>query len=255
MNRIRKALDNKKSFIGFITAGDPNIETTEEIILKMVDAGVDLVEIGIPFSDPNAEGEVIQDANIRALKVGTTIQKIFKMVKNVREKTGIPLVFMSYMNPIFYYGYDDFFEKCEEVGIDGVIIVDLPYEEKAEVEVFSSKYGVELVPLVAPTSKDRIPKIVKDANGFIYLVSSLGVTGTRDEIDREVGNMVKDIKKHTDTPVAVGFGLNTPEQVRDILEVSDGVIVGSAIVKVIEEHGEEAPERVYDFIKDLRKYI
>ncbi|WP_100065267.1 tryptophan synthase subunit alpha [Miniphocaeibacter massiliensis] len=253
MNRIEKAFENKKAFIGFITAGDPDIETTEKIIEKMVEAGTDLIEIGIPFSDPNAEGVVIQDANLRALEKETDIDDIFKMVESLRNKIDIPITLMSYMNPIFYYGYEEFFSNCNKVGIDGVIIADLPYEEIEEIKEYLDKYDVALVPMIAPTSNGRIEKLVKDSKGFVYVVSSLGVTGVRTEINKQVEDMVKEVKKYTNTPVAVGFGISTNAHVKEISNISDGVIVGSAIVEVIEKYGEDAPEKVYDFIKELKK--
>ena len=252
MNRIEKVFENKKAFIGFITAGDPNIETTEKIIEKMVEAGTDLIEIGIPFSDPNAEGVVIQDANLRALEKATDIDDIFKMVESLRRKIDIPIALMSYMNPIFYYGYEEFFSNCNKVGIEGVVIADLPYEEIGEIEEYLEKYDIALIPMIAPTSTGRIEKLVKDSKGFVYVVSSLGVTGVRDEINKQVEDMVKEVKKYTKTPVAVGFGISTNVHVKEISNISDGVIVGSAIVEIIEKYGEDAPERVYDFIKKLK---
>ena len=233
MSKIANAFKNGKAFIGFLTAGDPSIEKTVEFILAMEEAGCDLIEIGIPFSDPMAEGVVIQDANVRALKHNTTTDDVFDIVKAVRAKSDVPLVFLTYINPVFFYGYEKFFKKCNELGVDGIISPDLPYEEKGE--------------------KERIQKIASDASGFIYVVSSLGVTGMRSEIKTDLKSILKDIRDVTDLPLAVGFGINTPEQARNIGEIADGVIVGSAIVKIIEEHGEDATSVLKEYVSSMKK--
>ena len=213
MTRIHNAFDGKKAFIGFITAGDPNLDKTEEFVLQMEKAGAGLVELGIPFSDPIAEGPVIQEANIRALSAGCTTDKLFDMVARLRQKTQIPLVFLAYLNTLFKYGYEKFCSKCEEVGIDGVIIPDMPFEEKGELAGIAAAHNVDIISLIAPTSEDRIQMIAKEATGFIYVVSSMGVTGVRSEITTDVGRIVGLIKEVTDIPTAVGFGINTAEQV------------------------------------------
>lgn len=250
--KIKDAFENGKAFIGFVTGGDPSIEKSEEIILKMVEAGCDLVEIGIPFSDPIAEGPVIQEANIRALSAGTTTDKIFELAENVRKKTKVPLVFLTYLNPVFHYGYERFFEKCEEAGVNGIILPDMPYEEKGELEQYAGKYGVDIISLIAPTSKERIKSIAKEAAGFVYVVSSMGVTGVRKEITTDLGAILSAVKEATDVPAAVGFGVNTPEQAAKISKIADGVIVGSAIVKIIAEHGDAAASYVYDYVKRMK---
>lgn len=252
MSRIKKAFENKKAFIGFLTAGDPSLDKTAEFICEMERAGADLIEIGIPFSDPTAEGVVIQEANIRSLAKGTNVVKIFEMVKKVRQKVTVPLAFMTYLNPVYFYGYDAFFDKCREVGIDGVIIPDLPFEEKHEVSAVANKYGIDVISLIAPTSEERIKMIAEDAQGFIYMVSSMGVTGVRSEIKTDLSQMVKDIKASTTLPVAVGFGIHTAQQAKEISQIADGVIVGSAIVKLIEKHGEDAAGHLYDYIKGMK---
>lgn len=252
MSKIKEAFKNKKAFIAFITAGDPSIDKTEEYILKMAEAGADLVEIGIPFSDPTAEGPVIQNANIRALKAGTTVDGIFAMVERIRKKTNIPLVFLTYLNPVFHYGYDRFFSRSEEVGIDGMIIPDLPFEEQKEAAVPAADHGVDMITLIAPTSKDRIQIAAKEARGFIYVVSSMGVTGIRSEITTDLPSIIRAIKDVTNTPCAVGFGINTPEQAAGICEYADGVIVGSAIVKIVAEYGDQAAPYVYDYVKKMK---
>lgn len=253
MSKITNAFNNGKAFIGFLTAGDPTIEKTVEYILAMEEAGCDLIEIGIPFSDPMAEGVVIQDANVRALKHDTTTDDVFDIVRAVREKTDIPLVFLTYINPVFFYGYEKFFKRCNELGVDGIISPDLPYEEKGEIAEIALKNDVDVISLIAPTSKERIQKIASDATGFIYVVSSLGVTGMRSEIKTDLNAIISDIRDVTDLPLAVGFGINTPEQARNIGKIADGVIVGSAIVKIIEEHGENAGDALREYVSSMKK--
>ena len=251
MSRITDAFKDKKLFIPFITAGDPCLDKTKEYILEMVRAGAGIIEIGIPFSDPIAEGPVIQDANIRALSAGTTTDKIFKMVREVRKETDIPLCFMAYVNSLFKYGYDKFCSKCREVGIDGLIIPDMPFEEKGELAEVADKYDIDVISLIAPTSEKRIQMIAKEAKGFIYVVSSMGVTGVRSEITTDIESMVKSIKEVTDVPAAVGFGINTPEQVHKYTTVADGAIVGSAIIKLLAEYGENAGEHIYEYVSRM----
>ena len=253
MSKIANAFENGKAFIGFLTAGDPTVEKTVEYILAMEEAGCDLIEIGIPFSDPMAEGVVIQDANVRALKHNTTTDDVFDIVKAVRAQTDIPLVFLTYINPVFFYGYERFFKRCSELGVDGIISPDLPYEEKGEIAEIARKNDVDVISLIAPTSKERIQKIAADASGFIYIVSSLGVTGMRSEIKTDLNSIIGDIRDVCDLPLAVGFGINTPEQSRDIAKIADGVIVGSAIVKIIEEHGENAAEPLKEYVSSMKK--
>ena len=257
MIKIKEAFDNKKAFVGFLTAGDPSLEKTEEYIIEMEKAGASLIEIGIPFSDPIAEGPVIQAANIRALSAegGCTTDMIFEMVNRVSKKVSIPLVFLTYLNPVFKYGYDAFCKKCSEVGISGIIIPDMPFEEKHELAPTAEKYGVDIISLIAPTSADRISMIAKEAKGYIYLVSSMGVTGMRSEITTNIEEIVSNIRKVTDAPVAVGFGINTPEQATKYANMSDGVIVGSAIVKIIAEHGENAGQHIYNYEKSMTENL
>lgn len=253
MSKISNAFKNGKAFIGFLTAGDPTVEKTVEYILAMEEAGCDLIEIGIPFSDPMAEGVVIQDANVRALKHNTTTDDVFEIVRAVRSKTDIPLVFLTYINPVFFYGYEEFFKKCGQLGIDGIISPDLPYEEKGEIADIARKNDVDVISLIAPTSKERIQMIANDATGFIYVVSSLGVTGMRSEIKTDLKSILEDIRDVTDLPLAVGFGINTPEQAKDISRLADGVIVGSAIVKIIEEHGEDAADVLKEYVSSMKE--
>lgn len=253
MSKIANAFKNGKAFIGFLTAGDPTIEKTVEFILAMEKAGCDLIEIGIPFSDPMAEGVVIQDANVRALKHNTTTDDVFDIVKAVRAETDIPIVFLTYINPVFFYGYGKFFERCNELGVDGIISPDLPYEEKGEIAEIALRNDVDVISLIAPTSKERIQKIARDATGFIYVVSSLGVTGMRSEIKTDLNSILKDIRDVSDLPLAVGFGINTTEQASEISKIADGVIVGSAIVKIIEKYGENATEYLEEYVSSMKK--
>lgn len=252
MSDIARAFDNDKAFIPFLTCGDPDIETTEKIIYKMVENGADLIELGIPFSDPTAEGPTIQNANIRALSNGIRTDDIFKMVKRIRKNIKVPLVFMTYANVIFSYGSTRFIKDCREIGIDGIILPDLPFEEKEEFLPICKKYDVDLISMIAPTSKDRISMICKEASGFIYLVSSLGVTGTRNEFTTDLKTLVKTIRENTRIPCAIGFGISTPEQAREMAIISDGVIIGSAIVKIIKKYGKESPKYVGEFVKNIK---
>ena len=252
MTRIQEAFaKNKKLFIGFVTAGDPNLATTKELVLAMVKAGVGIVEFGIPFSDPVAEGPVIQRADLRALEAGTTTDKIFDLVAELRKETQVPLVFLTYANPIYAYGAEIFFTRCEESGVDGVIIPDIPYEEREEMRPYSEPHKVALVPLIAPTSRDRIQKIAKIGQGYIYIVSSLGVTGVRKEITTDINAIVEEIRQATDVPCAVGFGIATTDQAYAMAKASDGAIVGSAIVKIVEQYGEASPKYVYEYCKEM----
>lgn len=253
MSKIAEAFNNKKAFIPFITCGDPDLDTTKEIIKELEKNGADLIELGIPFSDPTAEGPVIMEANIRALKNKITTDHVFDMVAEINKEVSIPLVFMTYANVVYSYGIDRFFERCKETGICGIILPDVPFEEKAEFEDAASEYSVEFVSMVAPTSEDRIDMISSDAKGFIYIVSSLGVTGTRKELNGNIKSLVERVRKNTDVPCAVGFGISTPEQAAEMANISDGAIVGSAIVRVIAEYGKDAPKQVGKFVKEMKE--
>lgn len=255
MSRIEKAFENGKAFIAFLTAGDPDLASTFKYVLEMEKAGADLIEIGIPFSDPIAEGPVIQEADLRALSGGVTTDQIFDMVARLRKETEIPIVFMTYLNPVFHYGYGAFFERCRECGADGIIIPDLPYEEKNEVDSVASQYGITLISMIAPTSQARIERIAKEAKGFIYVVSSMGVTGMRSEIKTDLDSMLKAIKSAANVPAAVGFGIHTPEQATDIARKADGVIVGSAVVKLIAQHGQNADEEISSYVKMMKEAV
>ena len=253
MSEIGGAFKNGKALVAFLTCGDPDLETTAEIVRVMAANGVDLVELGIPFSDPTAEGPVIQAANVRALKAGTTTDKVFDMVESLSKEVSIPLAFMSYANVVFSYGTDRFLKRCQDVGIKGLILPDVPYEEKEDFEPSCRKYGVSWVSMVAPTSHDRIRMIAKESEGFLYVVSSMGVTGTRSKITTDIGPMIGAIRGATHTPCAVGFGISTPEQARDMAELADGVIIGSAIVKIVAKYGKDSPAEVGNFVRSVKE--
>ena len=255
MSKIHEAFEHGKAFIAFITCGDPDIETTKRVIRSAVDNGADLIELGIPFSDPTAEGVVIQSANYRALSAGITTDKIFDMVREIRSDVKIPLVFMTYANVIFSYGTEKFIRTCQEIKIDGLIVPDLPFEEKEEFLPACKNFGVDLISMIAPTSDERIAMIAREAEGFIYVVSSLGVTGTRTNITTNLEEIVKSIRKSSSIPCAIGFGISTPEQAAKMSRISDGVIVGSAIVKLIAKYGANSPEYVGQFVKEMKQAI
>ncbi|MBR3283168.1 MAG: tryptophan synthase subunit alpha [Ruminococcus sp.] len=255
MSNIKDAFRNGKAFIPFITCGDPDLETTAKVVRAAAENGADLIELGIPFSDPTAEGPVIQGANIRALAGGITTDKIFDFVAELRRDVKIPLVFMTYANVVFSYDAERFMARCCETGVGGIILPDLPYEEKDEFSDIARRYGVDIISLIAPTSANRIAMIAKEATGFIYVVSSLGVTGTRSEITTNIGDIVKVIRENTDVPCAVGFGISKPEQAKKMAGLSDGAIVGSAIIKLLEQYGKDAAPYVGEYVKSMKEAV
>ena len=255
MSRIKNVFSKGKAFIPFITAGDPNLEITEQLIPSMAQAGADLIEIGIPFSDPTAEGVVIQNASARALAAGTTTDKIFAMLERVRQKTDIPLAFMTYVNPVFVYGTERFMKRAAACGIDAIIVPDLPFEEKEELLARCESHGIDLISLIAPTSKQRISLIAAEAEGFVYCVSSLGVTGVRSQITTDISEMVSLVKAAKDIPCAIGFGISTPAQARTMAAYADGVIVGSAIVKIAEQYGVECIKPISEYVRQMKSAI
>ena len=255
MSNIRKAFEKGKAFIPFITCGDPDLETTAKVVKAAVANGADLIELGIPFSDPTAEGPVIQGANLRALTGGVTTDKVFDLVRELRKDVTVPMVFMTYANVVYSYDAEKFIKTCEEIGIDGLILPDLPFEEKDEFLPICKKYNVDLISLIAPTSENRISMIAKEAEGFIYVVSSLGVTGTRSEIKTDLKSIVDVIRANTDVPCAIGFGISTPEQAQKMAELSDGAIVGSAIIKYLEKYGKDAPKYIGEYVKSMKDAI
>lgn len=255
MSKIKTAFADGKAFIPFITCGDPDLETTAKVVRAAAENGADLIELGIPFSDPTAEGPVIQGANIRALAGGVTTDKIFDFVKELRSDVKIPMVFMTYANVVYSYGAERFMIKCRETEMDGIVIPDLPFEEKGEFADAAKKYGIDLISLIAPTSDKRIAMIAREAEGFIYLVSSLGVTGVRSEINTDLGGITKIIRENTDVPCAIGFGISTPEQAKAMAAVSDGTIVGSAIIRLLEKHGKNAAPYVGEYVKSMKQAV
>lgn len=253
MSKISDAFQNKNAFVAYLMGGDPDLDKTRTYIMALEKAGADIIEIGIPFSDPVAEGEVIQRANLRALAAQTNTDKLFEMVKSLKDTVKIPLLFMTYLNPVFRYGYDAFFQKCAECGISGVIIPDLPIEEQEELHPFATQHQIEIITLIAPTSKNRIELTAKQAQGFIYMVSSMGVTGIRSEIQSDVAEIVAEIKRHTPVPVAIGFGVHTPEQAKTLSKQADGIIVGSAIVKIIEEQDSNTEAKLTEYVQSMKQ--
>lgn len=255
MSNIRRAFEKGKAFIPFITCGDPNLAVTEELAVAMAEAGADLIELGIPFSDPTAEGPVIQAASGRALRGGATTDKILETARRIRERIDTPLAFMTYANVVFSYGPERFAEAAAAAGVDGLILPDVPFEEKEEFAAPCCKFGVELVSLIAPTSHERVSMIAREAEGFVYCVSSLGVTGVRGAITTDVGAMVRLVKKEKDIPCAVGFGISTPEQAAKMAALSDGAIVGSAIVKLCEKYGSECVPHVARYVREMAEAV
>ena len=237
MSKIQTAFASGKAFIPFVTCGDPSLDVTEQIVYAMADAGADLIELGIPFSDPTAEGPVIQEANVRALSAGTTTDKIFDMVRRIRQKTDIPMVFMTYANVVYSYGSERFIRTAAEIGMDGLILPDVPFEEKAEFDPLCRQYGLDLVSLI------------------VYCVSSLGVTGVRSSITTDIGAMVKLVKETQDIPCAVGFGISTPEQAAKMAAQSDGAIVGSAIVKLCAKYGKDCVPYVKEYVESMKNAV
>ena len=252
MNKISAAFKDRNAFVAFITAGDPNLETTRNLIISMAEAGADLIELGLPFSDPVAEGPVIQRASQRALLAGTTTDKIFNMLSSIKDSIEVPLAIMTYINPVFKYGYESFFRKCNECSISGIIIPDLPFEEHSQILPYCKKYDVCLISMIAPTSAERISMIAARSEGFIYCVSSMGVTGIRSSFDTKINEVISSIRSVSTNPVALGFGISTPEQAKELIQYADGIIVGSSIVKIIEEHGEACIEPVCRYIATMK---
>ena len=255
MSKIKSAFENGKAFIAFITCGDPDLETTANAVRAAVENGADLIELGIPFSDPTAEGPVIQGANLRALEGGVNTDMIFDFVKELRRDVKVPMVFMTYANVVFSYGAEEFISTCSNIGIDGIILPDLPFEEKDDFLPICRKYGVDMISLIAPTSENRIAMIAKEAEGFLYIVSSLGVTGARSEIKTDLKAIIQVVRQNTDIPCAIGFGISTPEQAKKMADISDGAIVGSAIIKLLEKYGKDAPQYIGEYVKSMKDVL
>ncbi len=252
MIKISDAFKDRKAFIAFITVGDPDLASTERIVRAAVEGGADMIELGIPFSDPTAEGPVIMEADLRALEAGTTTDRVFVLTKKLRDDgIQVPLVYMTYANVIYHYGTERFAEEAARAGVQGVILPDVPYEEKEEFDMPFKKHGIDLISMIAPTSEQRIAMIAREARGFLYLVSSLGVTGTRDAITTDIGAMISLVRQASDIPCAVGFGIASPAQAEAMARVSDGAIVGSAIMRLIAKYGKDAAEPVREYVKSM----
>jgi tryptophan synthase alpha chain len=268
VNRIDKVFgqlrqEGKKVLIPYVSCGDPHLKFTEELVLGLAENGADLIELGVPYSDPVADGPTIQKASTRALAEGVTLEKIFSLVERLREKTSIPLIMMTYYNPVYVKGVENFLKRAGEAGIDGLIIPDLPVEESENLKDVAENYGLNLIFLVAPTSTpERIKKIVNMARGFIYCVSVTGITGARKELGGELASFLKVVQAHTSLPLAVGFGISGPDMARKAAGLADGIIVGSALIERIEKNIEhngfnygKALEEAITFVGDLKTAI
>ncbi|KHO62730.1 MULTISPECIES: tryptophan synthase subunit alpha [Thermoanaerobacter] len=262
MNRIDKKFEalkgeGHKALITFITAGDPDIETTYDIVLALEEAGADIIELGIPYSDPLADGPTIQASSQRALNKGVKIPDIMKIVEKIRLKSDIPLVYLVYYNSIFKYGIQKFLKESKDVGIDGLIIPDLPIEERKDILEEADKYDIYLIPLVAPTSKERIKLITENGKGFVYCVSITGVTGAREDIETDIEEYMKTVSQYTNMPKAIGFGISTPEMAKKLKDFSDGIIVGSALVERIAKgyNKSEMLQEVKSFVSSLKEVL
>ncbi len=253
-SRLKKT--NKKALITFITAGDPDIDVTGDIILVLERSGADIIELGIPFSDPMADGPTIQASSERALKGGVTISKILSVVAGVRKRSQIPIILFGYYNPIFSYGLDKITEDAARAGADGFLVVDLPPEEAGEFKRYTDLRGLDLIFLLTPTSDDdRMRLVAKNARGFVYYVSVTGVTGVRNALPLDIKEHIKTARKFTNLPIGVGFGISTPEQARTVSECADAIVVGSAIVKIIAENHKKSLilKGVENFVKGLKE--
>lgn len=255
MNKLREAFTkNKKTVIGFMTAGDPTFEASVQNILALAEGGADIIEIGIPFSDPIAEGAIIQQANVRALKNGMTTKRIFELVQRVREKTDTPICLITYLNPVFKYGYDRFFEDCAKSGVDGIFVPDMPFEERPEAADYAKKHGITIIPLIAPAAPERIKAIAESANGegYIYVASAMSEAGLTEQSKQELKSVIDEAKKYTDVPTAVWFGIHTPKEAKRVAEIADGVIVESIAVELVTKHGEKSAPYIAEFIEQMK---
>lgn len=252
MSHIAKAFEKGKALIAFLTAGVPSLEDSVNYVLEMEKAGATLIEIGVPFSDPIADGPVIMEADVKALENHIHLPQVMELVKTLRTKTDIPIVLLTYYNPVFNYPAQAFFKEAKEIGIDGVIIPDLPHEEQKEIRPLADENEVDIIQMVAPTSEERIRANVKEATGFVYVVSSMGVTGMRSSIQTNLEDIIRVVKETTDTPVAIGFGIHTPEQAGRMAKLADGVITGSGVVDIINKNGKEAAPKLASYIAGLK---
>lgn len=252
MSHTSEAFKKGKAMIAFLTAGVPSMEDTVKYVLDLEKAGVDLIEIGVPFSDPIADGPVIMEADVKALENHIHLPQVMELVKTLRTKTQIPIVLLTYYNPVFNYPSARFFEEAKEIGIDGVIIPDLPFEEQEEIRPLADANGVDIIQMVAPTSEERIRRSLRHATGFVYVVSSMGVTGMRGHIRTDLREIIRIARETTDTPLAIGFGIHTPEQAGRMAKLADGVITGSGVVDIINKNGGDASEKLTAYIRGLK---
>lgn len=252
MSKMKNAFANKDAFAAFITCGDPDLETTAAAVRAAAENGADLIELGIPFSDPTAESSVIQRSNLRALAGGTSTDRIFAFVKELRQEVTVPMVFMAYANVVFSYGAERFISACRDAGVGGLILPDLPFEEKEEFLPFCRKYGVDLVSVIAPAPEKRIAEIARNAEGFLYLVSGPGAAGGERRIASQFADMVKTVRANTDVPCAIEADLSAPWQAKNMAGISDGIIAGSAMVELLEQHGKEAPRYIGEYVKSVK---
>lgn len=252
MSKLRDAFNNKKAVIGFMTAGDPTFEQSVANILALAEGGADIIEIGIPFSDPIAEAPVIQQANIRSLGNGMTTDRIFELVSKVREKIDTPICLITYLNPVFKYGYDRFFADCAKVGVDGIFVPDMPFEERPEAAEFAKKHGITIIPLIAPAEEERIKAIAESAEGYIYVASAMSDEGLTDQSKEELKAVIETARKYTDLPMAVWFGIHTAKEARRVAEIADGVIVESSVVDLVTKHGAKAAPYIAELIESMK---
>lgn len=252
MSKIKSAFENGKALIPFITCGDPDLETTAAAVRAAADNGADLIELGIPFSDPTAEGPVIQAANVRALGGGVTTDKIFALVKEIRQEIKVPMVFMTYANVVFSYGTQRFLTSCQEIGIDGLILPDLPFEEKGEFLTDCRAFDIDLISMIAPASEKRIAMIAKEAEGFLSIVSSSDVISMRNEIKTDLKSIVETVRQNTDIPCVIGLDIETPEQANAMTDISDGLIIGSSVVQLLQQYGKDAPGYIGEYVKKMK---
>lgn len=253
MSHIQEAFKNGKALIAFLTVGVPSLEDTVKYVLEMEKAGVNLIELGVPFSDPIADGPVIMEADVKALANHVHLPQVMEVAKEIRKYSNIPLVLLTYYNPVFSYPADRFFRDAEEIGIDGIIVPDMPHEEQMEIRPLADEHGVDIIQMVAPTSEARIRENVKSATGFVYVVSSMGVTGMRGDIKTDLKDIIQVVRDTTDTPIAIGFGIHTPEQAHNMAALADGVITGSGVVDIINKEGNKASEDLKVYLTGLRK--
>lgn len=252
MSRIKEAFKDGKALIGFLTAGVPSAEDTLRYMEDLETAGADLIEIGVPFSDPVADGAVIMEADVQALKNKVHLPQVMEIVKAFRKQSETPLVFLTYYNPIFNYGVKKFFEEAKDIGLDGVAIPDLPYEEQMEIRPFADTYGIDIIQIIGPASEERICQNVRNATGFIYIVSSVESANRKSDMKTNLADIISVIRKTTDTPIVVGLDGHHPEELQKMKEMADGITTGSIVVDIINKNGKKAGKLVQEYMKKLK---